>query len=91
LGESEKHGYQIMQFVSNYTKGKVTMGPGSLYGTIDKLLKEKIITESKTEVVNGRNRKYYKLTGLGQQELKAEIKNLNNILNLANNLHLSVL
>src|ERR1700741_965266 len=45
LGESEKHGYAVMQDVADRTGGKVRMSPGTLYGSIRKMLDEGLIEE----------------------------------------------
>ena len=38
LADQERHGYGIMQEVATLTDGKLRMGPGTLYGTIKRLL-----------------------------------------------------
>ena len=45
LGEGEQHGYAVMQDVSERTDGKVRMSPGTLYGSIRKMLDEGLIEE----------------------------------------------
>ena len=45
LGEGEKHGYAVMQEVAERTDGKVRMSPGTLYGSIRKMLDEGLIEE----------------------------------------------
>lgn len=67
----ESHGYSIMQNVEKMTGGKYTIGPGSLYTTIKKLLKAELI-----ELVTGNedNKKIYKITEKGLKMLKDEVK-----------------
>ena len=65
------HGYGIMQKVEEMTKGSVKLGPGTLYGAINKLLKEDIIREVEDPLGDSR-RKCYILTSLGVAIVKAE-------------------
>jgi DNA-binding PadR family transcriptional regulator len=65
------HGYGIMQKVEEMTKGSVKLGPGTLYGAINKLLKEDIIREVEDPSGDSR-RKCYILTSLGVAIVKGE-------------------
>jgi DNA-binding PadR family transcriptional regulator len=75
----EKHGYGIMQEVAALTDGKMRIGPGTLYGSIKRLLAEGLIGESDErpdpKMDDGR-RRYYRLTDLGQRVVTAEAKRL---------------
>ena len=46
LADGEKHGYGIMLEVEANTHGQITMGPGTLYGSIKRMLKANLIEES---------------------------------------------
>ena len=46
LADGEKHGYLIMKDVEQQTNGKLTMGPGTLYGSIKRMLAAGLIEES---------------------------------------------
>jgi len=46
LAADERHGYSVMQHVAETTDGQIKMGPGTLYGTIKRLLAVKFIEES---------------------------------------------
>ena len=46
LADGEKHGYAIMREVEKSTGGRVSMGPGTLYGAIKRLLKAGLIAET---------------------------------------------
>lgn len=75
LVEGERHGYAIMQEVAETTLGQINMGPGTLYGTIKRLLEARLIEESDRRPdpeLDDERRRYYRLTGLGQQVVKAE-------------------
>src|SRR5438552_14457857 len=75
LAEGERHGYAIMQEVATATNGRIKIGPGTLYGTIKRLLKTKLVEESDERpdpTMDDERRRYYRLTALGQVVLKAE-------------------
>lgn len=69
-----RHGYHIMQEVERLSKGAVMIGPGTLYGALGKLEKQKMIEPVKAE--NEERRKYYQLTSLGKKVLLMEFKRL---------------
>jgi DNA-binding PadR family transcriptional regulator len=75
LADGERHGYAIMQEVAENTGGQMKMGPGTLYGTIKRLLEAQMIEESDERPdpdLDDDRRRYYRLTGLGQRAVKAE-------------------
>jgi DNA-binding PadR family transcriptional regulator len=79
LADSEKHGYGIMLEVEANTKGQVIMGPGTLYGSIKRMLKAGLIEESDERAdpeMDDQRRKYYKLTNLGRRVLSMEAERL---------------
>jgi len=79
LADGEKHGYGIMLEVEANTKGQVLMGPGTLYGSIKRMLKVDLIEESDERAdleMDDQRRKYYKLTNLGRRVLGMEAERL---------------
>jgi DNA-binding PadR family transcriptional regulator len=75
LADEDRHGYGIMQEVARLTDGAVRMGPGTLYGTIKRLLAAKFIEEADERPdpdLDDERRRYYKLTVLGHRALKSE-------------------
>ena len=75
LVEGERHGYAIMQEVAESTRRRIKMGPGTLYGTIKRLLEAGLIEESDRRPdprLDDERRRYYRLTGFGQRVVKAE-------------------
>ena len=79
LADGEKHGYGIMQEVETNTKGQVLMGPGTLYGSIKRMLQAGLIEESDERAdpeMDDQRRKYYKLTNLGRRVLNMEAERL---------------
>lgn len=75
LADAERHGYAIMDHVSKTTEGQIKMGPGTLYGTIKRLLAGGVIEESDERPdpeMDDERRRYYRLTGLGRRVIAAE-------------------
>ena len=91
LADGEKHGYGIMLDVEANTKGQVLMGPGTLYGSIKRMLQADLIEESDERVDPGmddpRRRSYYRLTNLGQRTLHMEAERLASQVQLAKAKH----
>lgn len=76
LADDERHGYSIMQHIAETTDGQIKMGPGTLYGTIKRLLAMKMIEESDERPdpkLDDERRRYYKLTPFGRKVLSAEV------------------
>jgi DNA-binding PadR family transcriptional regulator len=79
LADGDKHGYGIMLEVERNTGGQVNMGPGTLYGSIKRMLKAGFILESDERPdpeLDDQRRRYYGLTDLGRKVLKAESRRL---------------
>jgi DNA-binding PadR family transcriptional regulator len=79
LADGEKHGYAIMQEVKEATEGATHLGPGTLYGSLDRMLKARYIAESErrpTADEDDERRRYYRLTLFGRQVLQAEANRL---------------
>ena len=72
LAEGPRHGYAIIAAAAELSDGRVQLGPGTLYGALDRLTAEGLVAESGTELVDGRARRYYQLTGHGGSELAEE-------------------
>ncbi len=88
LADGEKHGYAIMQEIGERTEGAIRMGPGTLYGSIQRMLKDGLIAEElKSGSASSRDerRRYYRLTGFGQRVLQSEVRRLEQLLRIAQN------
>jgi DNA-binding PadR family transcriptional regulator len=72
LADQDRHGYGIIGEVEKLSDGQVTLGPGTLYGTLDRLTEQGLIQPTGTEVVDGRLRRYYGLTGNGLSAVRDE-------------------
>lgn len=67
-----RHGYAIMQYVSELTKGRIALGTGTLYTMVGRQVADGIIAAEMSE----EGKKTYRLTELGQQLLQIETKRL---------------
>jgi len=77
LSTQERHGYGIMKEVESDSHGKVKMGPGTLYGSIGRMIEAGLIRESDKKVdpeMDDERRVYYKITGPGREALAAELE-----------------
>jgi DNA-binding PadR family transcriptional regulator len=86
LSSGERHGYGIMKQVENDSQGKVTMGPGTLYGSLKRMLDAGLVRESDKRVdpeMDDQRRIYYQITGAGAGALAAELERYNRIVTLA--------
>ncbi|CAA9561879.1 Transcriptional regulator, PadR family [uncultured Synechococcales cyanobacterium] len=86
LSVQERHGYGVMKQVESDSQGKVKMGPGTLYGSIGRMIEAGLIRESDKKVdpdMDDERRIYYKITGLGKEALAAELERYREILMVA--------
>ncbi len=93
LGVKERHGYDIMKQVREDSKGNVNLGPGTLYGTIKRMLGEKLIVEKDERpdpALDDERRRYYSLTDLGKKMLSTELQRFDEALSIAKNAKLRV-
>ena len=77
LGEGEKHGYAVMQEVADRTDGKERMSPGTLYGSIKRMLADCLIEQTESRPapeLDDERRRYYRLTAQGRRALHAEVQ-----------------
>ena len=82
LAAGEKHGYAIMSEVEVLTEGSVKMGPGTLYGTIKRMLKAGLVEETDERPdpeLDDERRRYYRLTGFGARVLDSEIARMDQL------------
>jgi DNA-binding PadR family transcriptional regulator len=70
------HGYGIMQAVAELSQGRINLRAGTLYAALDRLADEGLIVTDREEAVDGRLRRYYRLTDDGTGALEAEVKRL---------------
>jgi DNA-binding PadR family transcriptional regulator len=86
LSSGDRHGYGIMKQVDADSQGKVTMGPGTLYGALKRLLDAGLVRESDSRVdpeMDDERRIYYQITAIGAEALAAELDRYREIVRLA--------
>lgn len=76
LSEGPLHGYGVIKTVRELSEDRVRLGAGTLYGALDRLAGEGLVSVVKEEVVDGRHRRYYGLNGHGRTVLAEETARL---------------
>lgn len=78
LLDGELHGYALMGRVSELSDGAVRMGPGTLYGTLNRLVNDGLIEETTARVArdDSERRRYYQLTASGRAVAVEELVRL---------------
>ena len=86
LAGEDLHGYGIMRQVAEQTGGRMRLGPGTLYSSIQTLLEAKLIEEvdrRETATVGQERRRYYHLTFAGRKLARSEANRLADLLRVA--------
>src|SRR5580704_4169113 len=86
LADGESHGYGLMLEVAQITKGRLHLGPGTLYRSIQRMLIDGLIVERKDAVdpeIDDERRRYYRLTKLGLEVARAESRRLDALVRAA--------
>jgi DNA-binding PadR family transcriptional regulator len=86
LSSGERHGYGIMKQIEADSRGRVTMGPGTLYGSLKRMLDAGLVSESDKQMnpeMDDERRIYYQITGSGARALAAELERYKSIVRLA--------
>ena len=76
LAPQPLHGYAIIGEVADLSGGRLALRPGTLYGALDRLADEGLLESDREEVVDGRMRRYYRLTDAGAAVLEREAARL---------------
>ncbi len=79
LADGPRHGYAIAREVEDLTEGRITMGPGTLYGSLQRMHGAGLIAEAENpgdEGLHAERRRYYCMTSLGGAALRAESERL---------------
>ena len=86
LADQDLHGYGIMRQVDEQTDGRMRLGPGTLYSSIQSLLEEKFIEEldpREDMKLGEERRRYYRLTSAGRKLARSEADRLAGLLRVA--------
>jgi len=70
------HGYAIATRVADLSDGRVRPTAGTLYGALERLRSEGLVEIEREEVVEGRKRRYHRLTGDGERVVRTEAARL---------------
>ncbi len=83
LLRGESHGYALMRRVEELSDGAVRMGPGTLYGTLNRLLADGLIVETTDDQArdDSERRRYYRLTAEGKRVATSELARLRALVN----------
>ena len=76
LVEAPRHGYGVIQQVAALSDGEMRLQAGTLYAALDRLVAEGLAEVDREEIVDGRPRRYYRLTEQGTAALTAETARL---------------
>jgi DNA-binding PadR family transcriptional regulator len=76
LAAGSQHGYGIIADVAQISAGRVRLRAGTLYTALDRLKTDELIAVDREEIVEGRLRRYYRLTPDGEIRLAAEAARL---------------
>src|SRR5258705_8132873 len=83
LRDGEQHGYGLMHRVEALTDGDFRMGPGTLYGSIKRMLADGLIEEADERPdpsLDDQRRRYYRITAQGERACAAEVSRLETLL-----------
>jgi DNA-binding PadR family transcriptional regulator len=86
LADGERHGYAILRDIGERTGGEVTLGAGTLYRTIQRLLDQGLIEETAERpdpALDDERRRYYRITAFGTAVARAEAGRLTRLVRLA--------
>lgn len=86
LADQDRHGYAIIQEVAERTDGQVRIGAGTLYRSIQRMLEQGLIVETRERPapeLDDARRRYYRITPFGASVAQAETHRLAQMVNLA--------
>jgi DNA-binding PadR family transcriptional regulator len=86
LGDSDLHGYGIMQSLTEQTGGRERILPGTLYSTLARLVEDGMVEEldpPEEDASGGPQRRYYRRTSFGRAVARAESERLRALLGMA--------
>ena len=76
LAKGPMHGYGLILEVTELSQGRLSLRPGTLYGSLDRLADDGLVTVDRREIIDGRARKYYRLTDQGTTLLHTETERM---------------
>src|SRR5208337_881102 len=82
----DRHGYAIIRDVAARTGGKLKLSAGTLYRSIQRMLEQGLIVETKERPapeLDDERRRYYRITSFGAEVARAEADRLRQLIKLA--------
>jgi DNA-binding PadR family transcriptional regulator len=83
LAGGERHGYAILKDVERQSHNQIRFGPGTIYGTLQRLMESGWVEETSGPAATDERRRYYRLTRVGREALRAEVDRLDALLHVA--------
>src|SRR5262249_20203686 len=90
LADGERHGYAIAQEVEEASQGRVHMGPGTVYGSLQRMLGSSLMEETSPSRgasddgdSDDSRRRYYRATSFGRRVLALELERLSDVVRVA--------
>ena len=85
LAQRDAHGYAIKQAIEERTSGELSLGPGTLYEAIHRMLRDGLIEEAGVPpgAEGGGRRRFYRITESGRREMQAELARLDRLVRQA--------
>jgi DNA-binding PadR family transcriptional regulator len=85
LADTDRHGYGIAKEVAERTGGRVRLGPGTIYGTLNRMRDAGLVEERRAAGPAGHDerRRYYRITPLGRDVARAEARRLVELVGIA--------
>lgn len=76
LADERRHGYDIIREAVDVSDGAVELKITTLYAALERLERQGLIHSDGDEIVNGRARRYFRVTDAGEGALTAEVADL---------------
>ena len=76
LASERRHGYSLIQEIKALSHGELVVKVATLYGALDRLEKQGLVAPDGDEVVEGRLRRYFRITDEGSGRLAQELSRL---------------
>jgi DNA-binding PadR family transcriptional regulator len=86
LADEDRHGYAVIKDIAARTGGALTLSPGTLYRSIDRMVRQGLIREVRSRPardMDDERRRYYRTTPFGREVARAEARRLAQMLDLA--------
>ena len=83
LSHGERHGYAIAQEVERDTAGQLRVGPGTLYGSIQRMQRAGLLEEADRHDEDDPRRRYYRTTPFGRRVLARELERVADVVRVA--------